>query len=158
MLAVILLKYCQNFDAFANVFDARHNLDNAFTFNIFKMLKNVFKNVECWEYYQKCWNVKNVGTKIFSMQIILFFDKEFKKLLLTLIFTNIYSHLYLSGIIRLLTVTRVHFPWAYLNSKLIPIIYSFRNFSNKYWLCSFFSLTMAYGIGRNIALLKWSEK
>ena len=31
---------------------------------------------------------------IILTQTILFFDKEFKKLLLTLIFTNIYSQLY----------------------------------------------------------------
>ena len=31
---------------------------------------------------------------IFSTQIILFFDKDLKKLLLTIIFTNIYYHLY----------------------------------------------------------------
>ena len=42
-----------------------------------------------------------------------------------------------------------------LHLFLISIIFSFRNFGNKYWLCSFFSLTMAYGIGRNISLLKW---
>ena len=34
-------------------------------------------------------------------------------------------------------------------------LHSLSDFSNKYWLCSFFSLTMAYDIGRNIALLKW---
>ena len=50
-------------------------------------VENINKNVEM---------LKNVDTKInFLTQIIFFFDKEFKKSILNLIFTNIYSQLYL---------------------------------------------------------------
>ena len=49
-------------------------------------VENINKNVEM---------LKNVDSKInFLTQLIFVFDKEFKKLLLTLIFTNMYSHLY----------------------------------------------------------------
>ena len=40
--------------------------------------------------------LKNVDTKIkFLTQIIFFFDKEFKKIIINPFFTNIYSQLYL---------------------------------------------------------------
>ena len=79
------------------------------------MLENVEK---CWKMLKnvgKCWKMlnvenipknvemlKNVGTKIiFSMQIILFFDKEFKKLIIN---PYLYQHLFSS-----LVMTYTHF-------------------------------------------------
>ena len=52
------------------------------------IVENITKNVEML----KCWQML-VRKLIFTSQIILFFDMEFKNLLLILIFTNIYSHL-----------------------------------------------------------------
>ena len=52
------------------------------------IVENITKNVEML----KCWQML-VLKLIFTSQIILFFDMEFKNLLLILIFTNIYSHL-----------------------------------------------------------------
>ena len=49
-------------------------------------VENILKHVEM---------LKNIGTKInFLTHKLFFLDEEFKKSLLTPIFTNIYSHLY----------------------------------------------------------------
>ena len=50
-------------------------------------VENITKNIEM---------LKNVGAKInFFDAFILFFDKEFKKIIINPYFTNIYSHFYL---------------------------------------------------------------
>ena len=61
------------------------------------------------------------------------------------------------SIIWLITVTRVRFLWAYLNPKLIQRFHSFIRSDVLLTSTDFIliSLTMAYGIGGNIALLKW---